>query len=455
MRYELKDIDHSYQRIAGSIVIFLLTSFSFYAFFNLSRETIRYFSTNDDYDIWVLGPSEIAFYNTIYAAISIIIAAGSAFSFLINRPFYPYRSIAKRTSLLNDFRVLNWVFVAWIYELGFAYGIFFVASISYYDFSFYPEYNYFFVLLVIVLYLQLWVSIRRQFVFKLYKHFAPITFFFVLFSFILGSINFIDHQNIDDSVLSKSVYHNYKISKPKASSWKTISNKGISKEIFLCFSHQDSLDSDPVIIYDGVIIKPSSLDSLAKEWFKYIPTSQRLIFQTKLTIDGSVTMKEVNKLRSQLFKSGVTKVAYSVVPSGSSYNQKRYKYNVIPGSLPDYRSLDSMDPKKLEEWNLYELSYTNGKAKIIEEALSHDSLLLKIESIVQTEPKYVFVLSQNESLLFKDFILLYDAVRSSTDKIRNEYSLKKFGKPYRRNTLEIDDKIQELYPLNILDRYDQ
>ena len=455
MRYELKDIGHSYQRIIGAIVIFLLTSYSFYAFFNLSRETIRYLSTNDDYDIWILSSSEIAFYNTIYASISIIIAAGFAFAFIIDRSSYPYRSIAKRTSLLNDFRVLSWVFVAWIYELGLAYGIYFVASISYYDFSFYPRYNYFFVLLVIVLYLQLWVSIRRQFVFRLFKHFAPITLFFVFCSFVLGSISFIDHQKIDDSVLSKSVYDNYKISKPQASSWKTISNKSMSREIFLCFSLQDSINSAPVIIYDNVIIRHSSLDSLVDEWFKYIPKSQRVLFQTKLTIDGSVPMKEVNRLRSQLFRSDVRRAAYSVVPKGSLYNQRRYKHSVIETYLADYNTLDIMHPKLIEEWNINELSYVNDHIEINGETVSYSELMMKIEHLVRNKSKIAFDINQNNNLLFKDFILLFDAIRNVTEIVRNEYSLKEFGELFDWLTYQDRRDVAERYPVLIIDSYDQ
>ena len=107
-----------------AVFVFIFTAINFYAFLYMSRECLRHLSINDYNDLWVLSAEETNFYNYFYAAIAIIMAMGSASRFLVDRPSFLDGSIRKRTTTLNDSRVLNWVFIMWMTKLGTLFGLF-------------------------------------------------------------------------------------------------------------------------------------------------------------------------------------------------------------------------------------------------------------------------------------------------------------------------------------------
>ena len=105
------------------------------------RECLRYLSITYENNLWVLAETEVKFYNTFYASISLIMAMGSVSRFLVDRPSFQKGSVIERIRVLDDSRVLNWIFIMWATELGSVLGIFFTASQSFYEFSLYPTYS--------------------------------------------------------------------------------------------------------------------------------------------------------------------------------------------------------------------------------------------------------------------------------------------------------------------------
>lgn len=453
LKNALKDIGFSKERIAGAIVILLVTSVAFYGFFYMSRESMRYFSVSDDYDIWILTDAQVNFYNTIYAAISIVMGLGSASSFLVDRPRYPKKAIRNRTMLLNDFRVLNWVFLVWIYEIGTAFGIFFVASLSFYDFSFYPDYNYMFILFVIVLYLQLWTNMRRVFTISVAKVFLPFTLLFLILSFLLGKVNFIDYKKLDKRTLSKNVYHKYKIEKPSAESWDYLNNKSMVRELHLAYKKSDSSSIMPDLVYDGRIINSDDLDSLIANWRKYYDQRQHHLFQLQLSIDKNIKMKHVDFLRNKIHETGIFRVGYSVVPKGDHGTQLRHKLKAIPDELTDFQVIDSLFPDALARYNVTKLDFDKGLFQLNDKSIEPTILIGEIRMIVEGDPNYVFVISNRESLRYGEFIEIYDAIRMSIEYLRDSYSLDCYGKKYEWNKRDIKREIREIYPMRIEDRF--
>ncbi|MDD2286389.1 MAG: hypothetical protein PHQ11_13450 [Paludibacter sp.] len=151
-------------RLIMGLIAGLFYAFSFYAFMYLIRESFRFVSLTEGYDLWILSDNEVNFYNLIYAFISVIFAQSICFSFWFDKP---QKLFSKRRfqqiAIVNNQRYLNTFFLFWFSVLAVIYGLIFGSTYQggFYTFSFYPKYNYIFVLIVFVLFLQTWNSIRR------------------------------------------------------------------------------------------------------------------------------------------------------------------------------------------------------------------------------------------------------------------------------------------------------
>ena len=149
--------------IIGLLMVLGL-SFSLYSFAYIVREAFRYVSLSCDYDLWLLSDEEVKFYNLVTAFIAVIISQSFCFAFWFNRP----RRFRERrhfyfVSIVNDQMALNSCFLSWFSKLALVYAITLGVAPMFYVFSLYPDYKFVFVLLIVVLFLQSWTTIRRVF----------------------------------------------------------------------------------------------------------------------------------------------------------------------------------------------------------------------------------------------------------------------------------------------------
>ena len=151
-------------RLIIGLLAGLFFAFCFYAFMYLTRESFRFVSLTEDYDLWILTDKEVGFYNLFFAFVSVIFAQSISFSFWFDKPqnIFSKRKF-QRILIRKDQSALNTYFLFWFSELAVIYGLTFGSTYigGFYVFSFYPKYNYIFVFIILVLFLQTWNSIRR------------------------------------------------------------------------------------------------------------------------------------------------------------------------------------------------------------------------------------------------------------------------------------------------------
>lgn len=159
-------IQISQLKIIIGLLLGLFFAFTFYSFLYLVRETFRILSLTETYDLWILTDKEVRFYNLIFAFISVIIGQAVAFSIWFDRPksIFEKRNYIK-TTILNDQRALNLYFLCWFSKLSIIFGLIFGLTIpgGFYVVSLYPDYNFVFILIIIVLFLQTWNTMNLSF----------------------------------------------------------------------------------------------------------------------------------------------------------------------------------------------------------------------------------------------------------------------------------------------------
>lgn len=435
-----------------AVFIFVFTAVNFYAFLYMSRECLRFFSITYDFDIWILTLDEVKFYNRFFAAVALIMGLGATSSFISNRPNYLNGSMRERTRTLNDSRVLNWVFMMWAVELGSVFGIYFIASQSFYEFSLYPEYRFLFFLFVIVLYLQQWTNFRRRFRSLTFKIFIPITLCFVILIFALGSINFIDYESLNQKVLSKNPYHKLEIIKPHSKSFTYTKRFSITRQLYLGKSRIGK-SKDPKLMYEGGLeIGLNNIDSIVYEWKSTILDHQYPRLRFQLNIDESIPMKFVHELKGAVLMSQIFKLGYSVVPEGvSDKSQQRYKRNIIAVNVIDYGIIDSMYPDRLNGKKIIDITPKNSAYSIEGITQSKKEFREKIDSIIEESSDYHFNLVYDDDLTYGNFINTYSIIYGCIIDKRDQYSMVQYGKKYSWNTRQIQKEIRNLYPLSIED----
>ena len=183
----------------------------------------------------------------------------------------------------------------WATELGSVLGIFFAASQSFYEISLYPTYRYLFILFVIALHLQQWTNYRRLYKAFTKRWFWPLTIVFMLFAYMLGSIDFIDYKRLNESVLSNNPYYKLDISKPQSSRWSKTKYYSTTRQLYLGLPKSNQLDNEYHLLYEGAKnVNLNSIDSIVTFWKSESSVKQHPGFRFQLNVDKSTPMSVVN-----------------------------------------------------------------------------------------------------------------------------------------------------------------
>lgn len=431
----------------------------FYSFLYLSRELFRILSVTDTYDIWFLSEKEVSFYNLFFAFISVIIAQSIFFTLIFERPrkFYEKKRYL-RISIVNDQRVLTWSFLSWFSKLAALFGLWFGFSIhgGFYVLSLYPDYKYLFVLLIVVLFFQTWNTIRLMF--KKFSLRWLITSIIIvsISSFGLSKINLIDYKSINDIFTNKNLFLKYNLEPPESSYHVPLEKRSLVENIYFVRDFNFQNICEPIIIIDN---KKVAFDELFQE-IKLMQLANNevdvLFMVYQLHIDRRIEMKHINKLKQELSKAGVLKIAFAVIPYKPEYDIRFYQNHSVPLRLVDYNSeyfkpLDiENELKKYSNIINIEISkkgeiYVNDTL-IIEKNLKH-----KIKTLIKNNSNYLIKYSYNDEVIFSNYLSTYSYTKSAVYELRNEFSLEKYNQEYDSIIYEQQREVDEIFSFRIFE----
>jgi len=430
------------------------TSIGFYGLFYFFRESVRYFSITEDNEIWVLSEAAVNFYNNFYAFVAIILGISAAFNFLIDRPIGLKRERTLRTLILNDQRFLNWSFLGLATKMMVYLGIFFTSSYGYYDLKLYPEYNYIFILLAVVLYLQIWTNIIRYIKINKTKLFFFSSVVILIASMLLGSVNLIDYKKINSSVLIKNVYHTHELIKPKSDFWqRQPMRRSLSYDLFVAHE-KNSQASEPVIFFGNTKIEDlKHLDKLITRWRNSVGQNSLPGLHVNLHINSKTEMHYVNKIKKQLVISGISKIGYGLIPSETGLSERIKKLSQVRSRIhnPDWFPIDNYK-KDYSVVKVIDLDISNQACLVNNQSKTFDELAVTIESMIYTHPNYIFNLSYRASTSYEDFLKVYSTIFMVTTKLREEEALKNYQKNVDFLKREERQLVREKFPIIIEDQ---
>ena len=327
-------------RFIAGIVIGLLQAFIFYALLYLTREVFRLLSVTEHHQMWTLTESEVWFYNLFFAFIAVIFAQSSCFLIWFERPkkFFREAKLGKAT-IVNDQRVLNWHFLNWFAKLGVTYAIFFGITMpqGWKDFSLYPQYWYIFILIILVLFLHSWTTIRKKFHGKSLKYMLISAIMVSGLSFALSLFNPVDYKALNNIVLSKNPKQAYKLEAPESAVYERLKKINWIENIYVGIAKKEGNTKKPVIKADGEVLSLRALTEQIKKWqlMRTDRVAAHLIYQ--LHIHKTVKMRFVQALKAKLTEADANRIAYSVKPENPEDQIAKHLQNIaFPMLIPTY-----------------------------------------------------------------------------------------------------------------------
>jgi hypothetical protein len=447
-----------FRLIVGGI-LGLLYSFSFYSFLYIIRESFRILSVTEKYDLWVLTDKEVNFYNLFFAFLSVIIGQSVCFVFWFDQPkkIFGIRNFRK-TAIVHEQRFLNWYFLSWFSKIAVVFGLFFGFTFhgSWHVFSLFPDYNFVFIFIIIVLFFQTWNTLRLTYIRKSLKWILTSIFIVSILSYGLSKINLTNYNAINESILSKNIQYNYKLDLPTSDIFERPEKLSLLEDIYVVCEKDDDLNTNPIIIADNKKISLDSLPNKINYWRSARAEIEIPFMIYRLYINGGIKMDFINKLKTELSNSGVSRISYAVIPSNSKFDNWYYPEVSFPARIPNWNS-EIIKVSEIEQEinkipNIIEIKQ-NGKGiiSINDSFVDKKNLKTTVKQLIAYNPNYLIKYYFNDSINFSSYFKVVSESTKAVHELRNEYSQGRFSQKYNWLNNQEQNEIREKFPVRIIE----
>ena len=437
-----------------SIVLSIFCAFAFYAFLCVMREAIRYFSVMDKQDIWVLSDTEVRFYNLFFAYLSLIFAQSVCISRWFGSLRKPFEKRNRcKLSVQNNQRFLNFFFLHWFSQLAWSYALFIgILTNGFYVFSLYPKYNFLFILMLIVLFLNTWISLLRACKRKAFKLMFCSAVLISVFAFAFSSIHFVNYQKINKNILDKNISYKYNLQLAEVNVFEENHHR-YSYDIHLVRTLYSTKLEDLLIVDESAKLffgnEELSFLELKNNLLEYKDYEENEAMVLRLNIDKSIRMADVNRLKSAMIDAGIQGVAYSVIPKNRAYDQRYYTDCYSLWHLVRREEYENAD---LKDFELFSVRYSGDSLQINGRTCPRKDFYSKIKQAVEKQDNYLMLFSVNENMIFGDYIFVLTEYKRAVNAIRNEYAMKNYSAEYAELEVEKAKIVQRKIPLRLIEK---
>ncbi|NOU58456.1 hypothetical protein [Marinifilum caeruleilacunae] len=445
-------------RLTVGIVMGLLYSFAFYSFMYMVREGFRLLSVTEEYDLWILSDEEVNFYNLFFAFVAVILSQSLCLSFWFDRPQKLAGSKKYRlNAIVNDQRVLNWYFLNWFAKLTLLFALMFgsVYQGGFYVFSFYPDYKFIFMLIVPVLFLHTWLTIRLKFKGNGWKWMLVSMCIVTGLSIGLSKINLIDYKVMNQSYLQKNIRYNYQFELAESDYSETFYPTYFTKKIYMVKSRSKK-ETAPLLIVDQEEIEMVQLHEKILDWqsTQEYYDIERIIFQ--LHIHKNIKVGDLQQLKQALAKLGARKIAYAYLPKTREYDSRYYRNFALQSRITDWET-SWFPPKEVyKHMNRHEniikvTQNSEGQCFINGNRVKLSMLKQNLKLLILSNTDYVIRYEVNDNIDFADYFSVISESRAVINELRNEYSKALYSKPFIDLYYEYQNDVKKKYPFSFFE----
>lgn len=415
-------------RFFSGLTVGGLYALSFYFLLYCTREIFRVFSITEHYDLWVFSEAEVQFYNLFFAFIAALLGKSICFDIWLHGP----KSIGKRNhrrtlTILVDQKVLVWFFLAWFSKLALGYAALVTSSYGtpdFYLFSFYPDYNYVFILIVIVLFLQQWTGFLLKYKAKGYKWMLRSAVVLSIFSIGISQINILDYQGLNQMILSQNVYDAYDLNLSKVKFYQVAKRQDRFEKLHMV---QDE-GSAPIFISGDNYCEFHELLALVLEKKFKRPRELRHLLTLQLNIGPTIKMEYVELLKEELALADISHLDFAVMPEGHELHEKYYLNHYFSIPNPPYFDFESRDVTHRFK---IQIECTGPQRFLVNsKRIQKRDLEKHIGQLIAENPEYYAAVVVYPELDFKDYFFMIKSAREAVLNQRDEYCRENFGYSY-------------------------
>jgi len=421
--------------------------FALYGILYMTREILRMMSITSNYDLWILTDTEVSFCNLFFAFIALIFGQSVCFSFWFERPGKTFgQRLHKRISVINDQKVLNWFFLSAYSKLAWGLGAVYASFYAYYSFFYsnnphgnflddntsFPTYNLVYILIIIVLFLQMWTTIRLVFKDKSLKWMFASMLILSVLAFGLSKINLIDYRAINASILKHNVQYSHKIELPDVTDYHVdyFRRGGRTNDIYFAQNSTEE-NGEPVILFEGEEKVFEAISNKIKTGNSYYWIHEELY----LHFHRKIKMNQVWKVYEEMGKANFNKFGFVVVKTHYKNDKKYYQNHLISVRI-SAQYMDTLIRPPMDE--LYKgLKKMDDIIEIRQAKFGHfvDGVLLENEAFKSTiskrirksSPKYVIKLYIKDDANIESYLQTLSLIKETVLRTWDEYAIQQYG----------------------------
>ena len=427
-------------RYVLGIIIGLCFAFSLYSLQYMARETLRLNSISED-DLWFLSDSEVSFYNLIFAFIAVIFGLSFCLAYWFDRPAKVFNlKTGRLRSIVHDQRFLNWYFLAWFSKVATVYGFLFgMASFGgFYMISLYPNFRHLFILVVIVLFLQIWNTILLTYRRKVYRWMVISLIVVSVISFGLSKINLVDYGALNEKVINQRLDVKYYLRLPTATTYKKASFRDMNRPVVYIVNSKEDLTGpiEPILFLNKKECKISELTNEIITLKNKLPQELQIWMPVFLKVDKKVPMSFVNTVTKNLALADIQNLSFIVIPADGVHDSRYYinherthlsKFNQSHFQF-DYKN----NLQQIETYsNKIEIHVLKGDYRVNSISVPKEEMANVLKSSIEKNLDYGIAINFNEGLTFDTYFEVISAINDAVFYLRNRESVEKYGMPFR------------------------
>nr|WP_321405574.1 hypothetical protein [uncultured Carboxylicivirga sp.] len=422
-----------------------LYAFALYGFLFMSRETLRLFAINSEYDLPVLNEEEQLFYNLFAGLLAGVLAQSVVLRFWIDKPMQVFTNHDhRRRVILNDAGVLPWYFMHWMAKIVLVIANFFyVCTTDYYILSFYPAFWFLFILILVVLFLQPWIAVRRIYKNKAFKMIGLAFAIIAINGFFLSKINIIDIESINKFFLSKNIRNEYHLQLPEVYDPEEYYLRDGDEVLYMVLSSR----GEPTIFFNQ---KEYSFDQLTQEIEKINPNiswTRDVIY--RLNIDQRCNYKDVLRLKRVFQLVGIHRVFYSVLPVQREFDDRYYTRWGMSDYIP---SSKVPQPPFLDNSKLKHTDIKLTPTKVLINNIDKDNLWQQeLKNKLKEYSQLLIHFYCEDDVPFGVYIQFKDELKGIIREVRMNYLQQYYGKKddYSDYTFTVQKEAREKFAIHL------
>lgn len=434
-------------KLVSGVVVALLMSFVFYSFSSVMLEAFRIMTVTPEYDMWVLGDKERAFYQLFFSFVSAILAQSFCLVYWFDGPKRIFeRRHHSAVQIVNGQRNLNWYFLYWFAKVVLVWFVVLSFPGAFYAFSLYSDFKHLFILIVVVLFLHPWVVMRLAFKRKTLKWMALSGVLVTVLAFGMSRINVVDYKSLENVFLSQNVSHVYGLELPEAEVLENMEH-ALSQNVYLVQS-KDETGSKCLIVVDGKIVDLKVLSESMEEWRLCHHEADIPLLTCRLNIDKKVRMKEVDEVLQALTDMHFYRVQYAAVPKHRELDVQYYNFLSLPPMRLPVRFYGDSIYQSWEEGvgeipNQIVVTPLGSETYDINGALVEGADCKSVfKDLIQQDLDYVICFKMDEEMLYGDYMVIVTSAMEALDELKDEYAMEKYSKHW--NQISSDEEVREI-----------